>query len=91
MGGAPGFGLFFPGEVLLNRFFVKGRGFAFFDSDGALRTFAQAVAETVTVSFAYESRLAVHHLDRTLVAGVNAKPAAVALFLVDSDDLSTHC
>lgn len=46
----------------------------------------QAVAEVLP----HQLRLAVHDVDRALVARARAQAAAAALFFVDTDDLADH-
>ena len=58
--------------------------------DGIGMTGGQAVAQTVAVMLVHQLRLAVHQTDGALVTGVDTGPAAVALLLVDMDDLADH-
>ena len=69
---------------------VIGGGFPLLKGDGVGMAGGQAVAQTVAVMLVHQLRLAVHQADGPLVAGVDAGPAAVALFLVDMDDLADH-
>ena len=68
---------------------VVGLGLAFFDRDGALRTMPKAGPQAVAQEFAHQPGFAVDQLDRPLRTVGNAVAAAVALFLVDPDDLSS--
>jgi hypothetical protein len=70
-----------------NSFLVEVGGLALDDLDRALRTIAQACAQTIAVVIAQKTGLAVDDLDGSLGAGGNALAAAVAQFLVDLDDL----
>ncbi len=75
---------------LLHGLFVVCGGLALDDFDRTGRTLRQAVAHAVAVVVLDEFCLAAHHRNRTLMAGVRAQPASVALRLVNLDNLSFH-
>ena len=70
--------------------FVVSGGFPLYKSDRAGGTCGKAVAKSVTVVIAQQLCLAVYHADGPLVAGVCAGTAAIALLLVNMNDLSYH-
>ena len=74
----------------LYRRLVVGRGLPLLKGDGAGGTGRQAVAQPVAVMLPHQLCLAVHQVNGPLVAGVDAAAAAIALFLVDVNDLSDH-
>jgi hypothetical protein len=58
-----------------------------FNGKGAHRTLAQTGTQAVAVLFRQKLRLAIHDDDGPLSAGGDAQTAAIALFLVNFDDL----
>ena len=60
--------------------FIVGRRFALLKGDRAHGAGGQAVAQTVAEVLPRQTRLAVHNVDRALVAGFGTQAAAVAFF-----------
>ena len=77
-------------EVGHDRRLVEGDRLALDDGDGALRALAEAGAQAVAQGVGGEARLPVDERDGALGAGRDALAAAVALRLVDLDDLPEH-
>ena len=75
---------------LFDSLLVVCRGLALLEGDGARRAAGQAVAKAVAEALPDQLCLAADHVDRALVAGAGAQPAAVALLFVDVDDLADH-
>jgi hypothetical protein len=71
----------------LDRRLVELFGFPLLDGDGSFRAVTQAGAQTIAVALRDEPCLPVHDGKRALHAVGDAKPAAIAFFLVDVDDL----
>ncbi|MPM96107.1 hypothetical protein SDC9_143264 [bioreactor metagenome] len=79
------------GFVGFNGRFVVCGGFAFNERDRTGRTLRQAVAEPVAIIVAQQFSFAVDHADRSFMAGLGARAAAVALIFVYMNNLSDHC
>ena len=77
-------------DVLSDGGFVVSGGVALFDGNRPGRARGQAVAQPVAVIVADEPSLAVHHRDSAFVAGVGARAAAVAEFLIDMHNFANH-
>ena len=73
-----------------NRSLIVGGGFPLLKGDGVHGAGGQTVAQSVAVVLPQQLRLAADDADGTLVAGIGAQTAAVALFFVDGDDSSDH-
>ena len=71
-----------------NRLGIIGGSFPLFKGNGACRTVGQTVPKTVTEVLSDEFCLSVDDIDSTLMAGLGAESAAVALFFVYMDDFS---
>jgi hypothetical protein len=73
-----------------NRRFIVGFGFTLHKRDCLGRAYWQAVSQTVAVIVPQEPRFSVNHADCALVTGSSAQPAAVALCLVDFNNIPLH-
>ena len=69
---------------------VIGGGFPLLKGDGACMAGRQAVAQTITIMLMHQLGLTVHQRNSAFVTGVDTGAAAVALFLVDMNDLADH-
>jgi hypothetical protein len=76
--------------MLLDGLFVKGIRLSRLDCQSALRAFSQASTQAIAVNFVHQFGLSVDDLDSSLSASWNADSTAIALLLIDLDNLSTH-
>jgi hypothetical protein len=70
--------------------FVVGNGLAFLNGNGPLGAMAQAGAQPIAKEVTDQPCLAFYHLQGPFRTPRHAKPASVALFFINLDNLALH-